>query len=193
MINISDAALFKDRCYIDGTWRDSSDARRIDIFNPATKMKLGDVPFGGVEETRAAIRAAEAALPGWSARTAKDRAAILQRWYALMLEHLSDLAHIMTAEQGKPLAEAKGEVMYAAAFFEWFAEEGKRVYGDVIPAHQADKRILVLRQPVGVVAAITPWNFPAAMITRRRRRSPPWRLLNSLSARVFRLASSISS
>jgi succinate-semialdehyde dehydrogenase/glutarate-semialdehyde dehydrogenase len=167
MIKLSDAALFKDRCYIDGKWRESDDARRVEIFNPATKEKLGHVPYGGVEETRAAIRAAEAALPAWSSRTAKDRAAILQRWHALMLEHQSDLAHIMTAEQGKPLAEAKGEVMYAASFFEWFAEEGKRIYGDVIPAHQPDKRILVLRQPVGVVAAITPWNFPAAMITRK--------------------------
>ena len=125
------------------------------------------MPQLGVAETRRAIEAAAAALPAWAARTAKDRAGILRRFSDLLLANVDDLAMLMTAEQGKPLAEARGEVAYAASFLEWFAEEGKRVYGDVIPGHQPDKRILVLRQPVGVVAAITPWNFPAAMITRK--------------------------
>jgi succinate-semialdehyde dehydrogenase/glutarate-semialdehyde dehydrogenase len=125
------------------------------------------VPFMGANETRAAIEAAAAAFPAWAARTAKDRSTLLRRWHDLMLANADDLATLMTAEQGKPLAEAKGEITYAASFIEWFAEEGKRVYGDVIPGHQPDKRIFVLRQPVGVVAAITPWNFPAAMITRK--------------------------
>jgi succinate-semialdehyde dehydrogenase/glutarate-semialdehyde dehydrogenase len=135
--------------------------------NPATGEKLGTVPDMGAAETRRAIEAAAAAFPAWAAKTAKDRAAILRRWYELMMAHQDDLALIMTAEQGKPLAESKGEIAYAASFIEWFAEEGKRLYGDVIPTHQADKRLLVLRQPIGVVAAITPWNFPAAMITRK--------------------------
>src|SRR6185437_9957476 len=116
---------------------------------------------------RRAIEAASKAFPAWAARTAKDRAAVLRRWYELMMTNQDDLSALMTAEQGKPLAESKGEIAYAAAFIEWFAEEAKRLYGDVIPGHQSDKRILVLRQPVGVVAAITPWNFPAAMITRK--------------------------
>src|SRR5689334_25083827 len=121
----------------------------------------------GVAETRRAIEAASAAFPAWSKKTAKERATILRRWFDLMIVHQDDLAVIMTAEQGKPLAESLGEIGYAASFIEWFAEEAKRLYGDVIPGHQADKRILVLRQPIGVVAAITPWNFPAAMITRK--------------------------
>jgi succinate-semialdehyde dehydrogenase/glutarate-semialdehyde dehydrogenase len=128
---------------------------------------LGVIPNMGTEETRRAIAAAATALPLWAARTAKDRSVIMRRWFDLMLANQDDLAVLMTAEQGKPLAESKGEIAYAAAFIEWFAEEGKRLYGDVIPGHQADKRILVLRQPVGVVAAITPWNFPSAMITRK--------------------------
>jgi succinate-semialdehyde dehydrogenase/glutarate-semialdehyde dehydrogenase len=139
----------------------------MEVTNPATREVLGSVPKLGVAETRAAIEAAHAAFPAWAARTAKDRAALLRRWHDLMLANADDLAVLMTAEQGKPLAEARGEVLYAAAFIEWFAEEGKRLYGDVIPGHQPDKRIFVLRQPVGVVAAITPWNFPAAMITRK--------------------------
>ncbi len=137
------------------------------MTNPATGAVLGTVPSMGTDETRAAIAAAAAAFPAWAARTAKDRATLLRRWHDLMLANADDLAVLMTAEQGKPLAEAKGEIVYAASFIEWFAEEGKRVYGDVIPGHQPDKRIFVLRQPVGVVAAITPWNFPAAMITRK--------------------------
>ena len=137
------------------------------VTNPATGAVLGTVPFMGADETRAAIEAAAAAFPAWAARTAKDRATLLRRWHDLMLANADDLATLMTAEQGKPLAEARGEITYAASFIEWFAEEAKRVYGDVIPGHQPDKRIFVLRQPVGVVAAITPWNFPAAMITRK--------------------------
>jgi succinate-semialdehyde dehydrogenase/glutarate-semialdehyde dehydrogenase len=167
MIKLAEASLFKERCYIDGHWIESRNAQYTDILNPATRERLGQVPFAGAEETRHAIRAAETALPAWSARTAKDRAAILARWHDLMLEHQEDLARIMTAEQGKPLAEARGEITYAASYVAWFAEEAKRVYGDIIPATQADKRILVTRQPIGVVAAITPWNFPTAMITRK--------------------------
>src|SRR6202042_1434579 len=132
-----------------------------------TGRRLGTVPNMGAAETRRAIEAASAALPAWAKKTAQERAVILRRWYELMLANQEDLARIMTAEQGKPLAEARGEIAYAAAFIEWFGEEGKRLYGDIIPGHQADKRILVLRQPIGVVAAITPWNFPAAMIARK--------------------------
>jgi succinate-semialdehyde dehydrogenase / glutarate-semialdehyde dehydrogenase len=137
------------------------------VRNPATGQTLGSIPNMGAAETRRAIAAASAALPEWKARTAKDRAILMRRWFDLIVEHQEDLAILMTAEQGKPLAESKGEILYAASFIEWFAEEAKRIYGDVIPGHQPDKRILVLRQPVGVVAAITPWNFPAAMITRK--------------------------
>jgi succinate-semialdehyde dehydrogenase / glutarate-semialdehyde dehydrogenase len=137
------------------------------VRNPATGETLGSVPNMGAEETRVAIEAAAAAFPAWAARTAKECAGLLRRWFELILANQDDLAVLMTAEQGKPLAESKGEIAYAASFIEWFAEEGRRVYGDVIPSHQPDKRILVLRQPVGVVAAITPWNFPAAMITRK--------------------------
>ena len=137
------------------------------MHNPATGAKLGVIPNMGTTETRRAIAAAAAAMPAWAARTAKDRAIILRRWFDLMMANQEDLAILMTAEQGKPLAESKGEIAYAASFIEWFAEEGKRLYGDIIPGHQPDKRIMVLRQPVGVVAAITPWNFPAAMITRK--------------------------
>jgi succinate-semialdehyde dehydrogenase/glutarate-semialdehyde dehydrogenase len=139
----------------------------LPVHNPATGAKLGAIPNMGTTETRRAIAAAAAAMPAWAARTAKDRAVILRRWFDLIMANQEDLAVLMTAEQGKPLAESKGEIAYAASFIEWFAEEGKRLYGDIIPGHQADKRIMVLRQPVGVVAAITPWNFPAAMITRK--------------------------
>ena len=125
------------------------------------------MPKCGAAETRTAIEAADKALPAWRKKTAKERAAIVRRWYELMLENQDDLARLMTIEQGKPLAESKGEVVYAASFLEWFAEEAKRVYGDTIPGHQADKRIVVIKQPIGVVACITPWNFPLAMITRK--------------------------
>src|SRR6185369_5693660 len=151
----------------DGKWVDADNRATLDVVNPATGEKIGTVPKMGAAETRRAIEAASRALPAWAKKTAKERAAILRRWYDLMLTHQDDLATIMTAEQGKPLAESKGEILYSASFIEWFGEEGKRLYGDIIPGHQADKRILVLRQPVGVVAAITPWNFPSAMIARK--------------------------
>ncbi|MBK7904905.1 MAG: NADP-dependent succinate-semialdehyde dehydrogenase [Proteobacteria bacterium] len=166
-LNLKDPSLLRQQCYIDGQWLNARTGGSKPVTNPANGAVLGTVPFMGADETRAAIDAAAAAFPAWAARTAKDRATLLRRWYDLMLANADDLATLMTAEQGKPLAEAKGEITYAASFIEWFAEEAKRVYGDVIPGHQPDKRIFVLRQPVGVVAAITPWNFPAAMITRK--------------------------
>ena len=166
-MQLKDSKLLRQQCYIDGEWRDATNGATLDVINPATQKKLGTVPRMGTAETRAAIAAAQAAFPAWARRTAKERAVILRRWHDLMMANQDDLGVLMTAEQGKPLAEARGEVAYAASFIEWFAEEGKRLYGDVIPGHQPDKRILVLRQPIGVVAAITPWNFPAAMITRK--------------------------
>ena len=166
-LNLKDSTLLRQQCYIDGQWLDARSGGTRPVTNPATGAVIGTVPFMGADETRAAIEAAAAAFPAWAARTAKDRSTLLRRWHDLMLANADDLATLMTAEQGKPLAEAKGEITYAASFIEWFAEEAKRVYGDVIPGHQPDKRIFVLRQPVGVVAAITPWNFPAAMITRK--------------------------
>jgi succinate-semialdehyde dehydrogenase/glutarate-semialdehyde dehydrogenase len=159
--------LFRQQCYVGGGWIDADSGALSVIANPATSKILGHVPALGAAETRRAIEAAHAAWPGWRARTAQARAVILRRWFTLLLEHQEDLATLMTLEQGKPLAEARGEISYAASFLEWFAEEGKRVYGDAIPAHQPDKRILVLKEPVGVCAAITPWNFPAAMIARK--------------------------
>src|ERR1700680_3129262 len=155
------------QAYVAGAWVDAHNGTTRDVLNPATGKKLGSVPNMGAAETRSAIEAAALALPAWAKKTAQERALILRRWYDLMLANQDDLARIMTAEQGKPLAEARSEIASAAAFIEWCAEEGKRLYGDVIPAHQPDKRILVLRQPIGVVAAITPWNFPAAMIARK--------------------------
>ena len=166
-LELKDPTLLRQQCYIAGEWRDAATGASTPVTNPASGAVLGTVPTMGAAETRAAIEAAAAAFPAWAARTAKDRATILRRWHDLMLANADDLAKLMTAEQGKPLAEARGEIVYAASFIEWFAEEAKRVYGDVIPGHQPDKRILVLRQPVGVVAAITPWNFPSAMITRK--------------------------
>jgi succinate-semialdehyde dehydrogenase / glutarate-semialdehyde dehydrogenase len=166
-MKLKDRELLRELCFIDGRWEAADSGGTLPVHNPATAKQLGLIPNMGAAETRRAIAAAAAALPAWAARTAKDRASVLRRWFDLMLVHQEDLAVLMTAEQGKPLAESKGEILYAASFIEWFAEEGKRIYGDVIPGHQADKRILVLRQPVGVVAAITPWNFPAAMITRK--------------------------
>ena len=166
-LTLKDPTLFRQQCYVDGAWIDADGGGTIAVTNPATGDVLGTVPQLGAAETRRAIEAAAAAFPAWAAKTAKERAALLRRWYDLMMANHDDLAVLMTAEQGKPLAESKGEIAYAASFIEWFAEEGKRVYGDVIPGHQPDKRIVVLRQPIGVVAAITPWNFPAAMITRK--------------------------
>ena len=166
-MNLSDSKLFRQQCFINGQWIDASSGETIDVTNPATGEVLGTIPKMGAEETKQAIDAANAAWPAWRAKTAKERAGILRKWYELMMANQDDLGVLMTAEQGKPLAEAKGEVGYAASFIEWFAEEGKRVYGDTIPQHGADKRIVVTKEPVGVVAAITPWNFPAAMITRK--------------------------
>jgi succinate-semialdehyde dehydrogenase/glutarate-semialdehyde dehydrogenase len=166
-LGLSDPALRRQQCYIDGRWTDASSRQTVAVRNPATGETLGTVPSMDAVEARAAIAAADRALPAWKSRSARDRADLLRRWHDLMLEHRDDLARLMTLEQGKPLQEAVAEVQYAASFIEWFAEEGKRLYGDMIPGHHPDKRILVLRQPVGVVAAITPWNFPAAMITRK--------------------------
>ncbi len=165
-MNLSDPKLFREACYIDGAWV-AGDGPGIAVDNPATGEVIGHVPTLGAAETRRAIDAAARAFPAWSARPAKERAAVLRRWFELMLQHQDDLARLMTLEQGKPLAESRGETVYAASFLEWFAEEAKRVYGDTIPAPQADKRLLVLKQPIGVVACITPWNFPLAMITRK--------------------------
>jgi succinate-semialdehyde dehydrogenase/glutarate-semialdehyde dehydrogenase len=167
MIKLQDASLWKERAFIAGSWATADSGLTTEIRNPANGEVLGSVPHMGGAETRRAIEAAHVALPLWAKKTAAERAKLMRRWFDLMLANVDDLAVIMTAEQGKPLAESKGEIAYAASFIEWFAEEGKRLYGDIIPGHQADKRIMVLRQPIGVVAAITPWNFPAAMITRK--------------------------
>ncbi len=166
-IHLSDPKLFREQNYIDGSWVDADSRKTIDITDPASGEVIGTVPNAGAAETRRAIEAAEKALPAWRAKTAKERAGILRKWYDLIVQHTDDLAYLMTREQGKPLAEAKGEVAYGASFAEWFAEEAKRVYGDVIPQTVGSRRILVLKQPVGVCAAITPWNFPIAMITRK--------------------------
>jgi len=167
MIKLADSSLWKELGFIGGSWAAADSGLTTEIRNPATGEVLGTVPVMGAAEARRAIEAAHAAMPAWAKKTAAERAKIMRRWFDLMLANVDDLAVIMTAEQGKPLAESKGEIAYAASFIEWFAEEGKRIYGDIIPGHQPDKRILVLRQPIGVVTAITPWNFPAAMITRK--------------------------
>jgi succinate-semialdehyde dehydrogenase/glutarate-semialdehyde dehydrogenase len=166
-VSLKDSKLFRQSNYIDGAWVNAKSGGTIDVDNPATGEIIGTVPKCGAAETRAAIDAAEKALPAWRKKTAKERAAVVRRWYELVLESQEDLARLMTIEQGKPLTESKGEVIYAASFLEWFAEEAKRVYGDTIPGYEADKRILVIKQPIGVVACITPWNFPLAMITRK--------------------------
>src|SRR5690242_9563889 len=166
-MELKDPKLFRQQCYVNGEWTDALNRGTIAVTNPATGETLGTVPRMGAEETRQAIEAADKALPAWRAKTAKERAQILRRWYDSMMANQDDLAAIMTAEQGKPLAESKGEIAYAGSFIEWFGEEGKRIYGDTIPAHAADKRIVVTKEPIGVCAAITPWNFPSAMITRK--------------------------
>lgn len=166
-MQLNDLTLFRQQAFINGEWRDALSSDVITVTNPANGEVLGSVPKMGAEETYDAIQAAHRALPAWRQLTAKERAAILRRWFDLMMANQDDLARLMTLEQGKPLAEAKGEISYAASFIEWFAEEGKRIYGDTIPGHQADKRLIVIKQPIGVTAAITPWNFPAAMITRK--------------------------
>ncbi len=166
-MQLKDPQLLRQQCYIDGVWADAAGGERQSVTNPATGQTLAHVPTMGAADTKRAIDAASRAFGPWSKLTAKERGGKLRRWFELMMANLDDLATLMTAEQGKPLTESRGEIAYAASFIEWFAEEAKRVYGDVIPGHNADKRILVLRQPIGVVAAITPWNFPAAMITRK--------------------------
>jgi len=167
VMQLKDASLFRQQAYVDGAWIDADSGATVKVDNPATGETLGTIPKLGRAETKRAIDAANRALPAWRALTAKERSAKLRRWYELMIENQDDLGRLMTLEQGKPLAEAKGEIAYAASFIEWFAEEAKRIYGDTIPGHQADKRILVIKQPIGVTAAITPWNFPTAMITRK--------------------------
>ena len=167
MLELKDLGLLRDKCYVDGRWLAAADDARFEVTNPVDRRTIATVPDLGLNEIREAIAAAARALPAWRARTAGERARLLRRWYDLMLAHQEDLARLMTVEQGKPLAEARGEIAYAASFIEWFAEEGKRAYGDLIPAHQADKRILVAKEAIGVCAAITPWNFPSAMITRK--------------------------
>jgi succinate-semialdehyde dehydrogenase/glutarate-semialdehyde dehydrogenase len=166
-VTLKDMSLFRQQCYVAGEWVDADDGSTIAVYNPADGVQIGTVPSLGVAETRRAIEAAHAAWPAWRAKTAKERAAILRRWYELMMANQEDLAVLMTVEQGKPLVESRGEVAYGAAFIEWFAEEAKRVYGDTIPAPSPDRRIVVIKEPVGVCAAITPWNFPNAMITRK--------------------------
>jgi succinate-semialdehyde dehydrogenase / glutarate-semialdehyde dehydrogenase len=166
-LKLKDGSLFRQQCYIGGEWTNADNGKTLNVTDPATGEVLGTVPNMGAAETRRAIEAANAAWPAWRAKTGKERAAILRKWYELMMANQDDLGMLLTAEQGKPLAEAKGEIAYGASFIEWFAEEAKRVYGDTIPGHQPDKRIVVLKEPVGVCAAITPWNFPNAMITRK--------------------------
>ncbi|MGD2134395.1 MAG: NADP-dependent succinate-semialdehyde dehydrogenase [Maricaulaceae bacterium] len=166
-MRLNDPELFVQQAYVDGTWRGADDGATLEVTNPATGEVLGTVPLMKAAETRAAVEAAHRALPDWSAMTAKERAQLLRKWFDLMMANQEDLAVLMTLEQGKPLTESRGEIAYGASFIEWFAEEGKRVYGDIIPGHQRDKRIVVLKQPVGVVGSITPWNFPNAMITRK--------------------------
>ncbi|WP_332671405.1 NADP-dependent succinate-semialdehyde dehydrogenase [Aromatoleum sp.] len=166
-LQLKDPALFRTRCFVGGEWADADSGDTVAIHNPATGEQLGTIPKMGAAETRRAIEAANAAWPAWRALTAGARSRVLRRWFELLVEHQDDLALLMTSEQGKPLTEARGEVLYAASFIEWFAEEGKRIYGDVIPGHQPDKRIVVTKESIGVCAAITPWNFPLAMITRK--------------------------
>lgn len=164
---LKDASLLRHKCYINGEWQDADSGETIDVTNPATGEVLGTIPKMGSNETHRAIAEANVAQSAWCAKTASERCAIVHKWYELLMANQKDLAIIMTAEQGKPLTESKGEITYAAAFLEWFSEEGKRAYGDVIPQTNNDQRIVVIKQPIGVCAAITPWNFPAAMITRK--------------------------
>ena len=165
--SLQDADLLRHQAFIGGRWCDADDGATFDVTNPATGETLSTVPKMGAAETRRAIEAAKNAFTSWRRRPAKDRSALLRRWYDLIVENVDDLGKLMTAEQGKPLGEAKGEVLYAASFIEWFAEEAKRVYGDTIPSPWNDRRLVVIKEPIGVCAAITPWNFPAAMITRK--------------------------
>jgi succinate-semialdehyde dehydrogenase/glutarate-semialdehyde dehydrogenase len=166
-MQLQDARLFRQRCYINGGWVPARTGATIPVEDPATGQILGTVPNSGRDETRDAIAAASMAFADWRSWTAKERAAVLHRWFELIVQNQEDLAKLMTLEQGKPLAESRGEVAYGAGFIEWFAEEAKRTYGDVIPSHARDKRIIVVKEPIGVVGCITPWNFPIAMITRK--------------------------
>ena len=166
-MKLTKSSLFRQQCFIDGAWSDASDGKTIDVVNPADQSIIGTIPSLGKDDVRRAIEAAHQALPAWRAMAAKQRAQLIRRWYDLCMAHQEDLARLLTLEQGKPLKESRGEIAYGASFLEWFAEEAKRVYGDVIPAASSDRRIVVIKQPVGVVAAITPWNFPNAMITRK--------------------------
>ncbi len=166
-MELQDPTLLRTQAYVGGEWIDADSGATFDVTDPATGDVVASVADLGVDETRRAVDLAEVAQKAWAARTAKDRGAVLRRWYELFLEHKEDLALIMTSEMGKPIGESRGEVVYAANFIDWFAEEGKRAYGEVIPTHDPTKRLLVLKQPVGVVSAITPWNFPQAMITRK--------------------------
>src|SRR5688572_18302912 len=166
-VRLTDQRLFREACYIDGAWVGARSGATITVDDPATGAVIGTVPRLGAAETREAIDAAARAFPAWRSKTAKERAAVLRRWFELVLDHQEDLARLMTMEQGKPLVESRAEVVYGASFLEWFGEEAKRVYGDTIPGHQTDKRIVVIKEPIGVAACITPWNFPIAMITRK--------------------------
>ena len=166
-MQISNKTLLKTQAYINGAWVDSDTRQTYPVNNPANGALIAECASCGKAETRRAIEAADAAMPAWRKRSAKDRAAIMRRWFNLMMENQEDLARIMTTEQGKPLAESRGEIAYGASYIEWFAEEGKRIYGDTIPQPANDKRIVVIKQPVGVVACITPWNFPNAMLARK--------------------------
>ncbi|MFD1556899.1 NAD-dependent succinate-semialdehyde dehydrogenase [Paraburkholderia silviterrae] len=167
MNSLQNPGLFRQQAYIDGQWRDANDGATLDVHNPSTGERIASVPNMGAPEARAAIEAANRAFPAWRATTAKERARLLRNWFELIMANQDALAELMTREQGKPLAEARGEIGYAASFIEWFAEQGKRIDGDVIPSPNPDQRLVVTKEPVGVVAAITPWNFPAAMITRK--------------------------
>ena len=167
MIALKDPSLLCQACFIENQWIEADSKKTVDVTNPATGKVLGTIPFCGADETKRAIDAANNSLDAWRSKTAGERSAILKKWNDLLMANQEDLARLMTAEQGKPMAESLGEIAYAASFFEWFAEEAKRIYGDVIPQTIASQRLVVIKQPVGVVAAITPWNFPSAMITRK--------------------------
>ena len=167
MLNLKDPGLLRQQCYVNGQWLDADNGETLPVTNPATGEVIARVPRMGAAETRRALEAANAAWPAWKKKTAKERAGILRKWFDLMMAAQDDLAAILTAEQGKPLAEARGEIAYGASYIEWYAEEARRIYGDTIPTHQNDKRVLVIKEPIGVCAAVTPWNFPNAMITRK--------------------------
>ena len=166
-MKIQSQKLFQNKCYINGKWIDSNNKKTIDVNNPASLEIIGNVPKCGTNETKLAIEAASSALPDWKAKTAKERSILLRKWFDLIMLNQEDLAKIMTIEQGKPINESRGEIGYGASFIELYAEEGKRVYGETIPDPLPDRRIVVIKQPIGVVAAITPWNFPSSMITRK--------------------------